>query len=50
MKMNPISQQRKKLIFYLRSAWYFDKVYEKIILIILEVLGLWKILNLIFGI
>ena len=33
---------------YLRSAWYFDKWYEKIILIGLGVLGIWKLWSLIF--
>lgn len=34
----------------LTLAWYFDKFYEKLILIILGVLGLWKLTELMRGI
>lgn len=34
--------------FYLTSAWYFDKWYEKLLLLLgLGALGIWKITNLI---
>lgn len=31
--------------FYLRSAWYFDQWYEKLILVGLGILGMWKLLG-----
>lgn len=39
-----VKQNRKKAIGeYLREAWYFEKAYEKLILIGLCALGLWKL-------
>jgi len=31
--------------FSLRSAWYFEKWFEKLILVVLCVLGMWKIVG-----
>jgi len=33
---------------YIREAWYFEKWYEKVILILMSVLGMWKIFGWIF--
>ena len=33
---------------YLNEAWYFEKWYEKLILIGLGILGMWKLVGLIF--
>ena len=33
---------------YLREAWYFEKWYEKMGLVILSFLGMWKLGGLIF--
>lgn len=33
---------------HMRSAWYFETAWEKIILIVLANLGLWKIFEWIF--
>lgn len=32
---------------YLKLGWIFDKAYEKIILVVLGILGIWKLLNLV---
>ena len=40
--------QKKPISYYLKSTWYFEKFYEKIILIVLGILGLWKIVEWIF--
>lgn len=32
----------------LKVAWYFNKWYEKIILIVMFILGTWKIIELVF--
>ena len=34
--------------YYLRSAWYFEHWYEKVILAVLGALGIWKIAGFIF--
>lgn len=34
---------------YLKEPWYFEVWYEKIILIGLGIMGMWKILGLILG-
>ncbi len=52
--MRSISEMNKKgmgemIKNQLTLAWYFDKPYEKIILILLGILGLWKGLELIGG-
>ena len=41
---------QKKLDYYLKSAWYFQSAFDKIILIVLGVLGVWKLVELIFKI
>lgn len=51
--LKSIKQYQKKgfgemIGLYLRSSWYFDKWYEKLILIALGVLGMWKIIGWIF--
>lgn len=33
---------------YIREAWYFEKWYEKVILVGMGILALWKIFNWIF--
>ena len=33
---------------YLGEAWYFEKWYEKVILILMSVFGMWKICGWIF--
>ena len=30
---------------YFQQAWYFDRAYEKLILIILCILGVWKLIG-----
>jgi len=35
--------------FNLRSAWYFEKWYEKAIIIGLGTLGLWKLIGLVYS-
>ena len=34
---------------YLKSAWYFDKWYEKLILVVVGVLGMWKLWTIFIG-
>ena len=38
----------EKLRTYTTSAWYFEKGYEKFILVVLCLLGMWKIYGWIF--
>ncbi len=50
MNIKGLSEGNKKTLFKelgnnLRQAWYFDKWYEKLILVGLCVLGLWKIIG-----
>ena len=33
---------------YIKEAWYFEKWYEKLILVGLGILGLWKLVGFIF--
>jgi len=33
---------------YVREPWYFEKPYEKVILILMGILGMWKIYGWIF--
>ena len=35
---------------YLREAWYFEKWYEKIILILFGIMGMWKMVGLVSNI
>jgi len=39
----------KKINKQLTYAWYFEKPYEKIIMVVLNVLGLWKLTELVWG-
>lgn len=34
---------------YFTSPWYFEKVYEKLIMVTLCFLGLWKIFGWVYG-
>lgn len=45
-----VNKQRVGEIFamYIKEPWYFEKGYEKVILVLLGILGLWKIGGLIF--
>jgi len=47
-ELKSILNKKKPLSFYLKSAWYFDKPYEKAILVGLGILGLWKIAGWVF--
>lgn len=48
--LKSIAQHQKKgfgevIGLYLREAWYFEKPIEKLILVVLCALGLWKIVG-----
>ena len=45
-KMFGINQTLQEQINPLKEAWYFEKWYEKVILILLMILGIWKAINL----
>jgi hypothetical protein len=45
--IRPILDNPTSIGKYLKSAWYFDKWWEKLILIILNLLGLIKLVQLI---
>ena len=47
-EMRSILDQKRTLGYYLKSTWYYEKPYEKVILIVGGVLALWKIFELIF--
>jgi hypothetical protein len=54
MELKNIFESQKKNIMenigiYLRQPWYFDSSWEKIILFLLTVFGLWKIINIVGG-
>jgi hypothetical protein len=42
-----ILNPRKSIADYLKFNWIFERFYEKIILVLLSGLGVWKILNLV---
>ena len=51
MEIKSIQEYTKKnfgesISMYLKEPWYFEKAYEKIILISLCSLGLWKLIGL----
>lgn len=51
-EITPISEMNKKrfgeeINKYLTYSWVFEKGYEKIILVLFTLLGLWKLLELI---
>jgi len=50
MEIEPIikNQKRMRIGEYLKATWYFEKPYEKIILVVLGILGLLKIWDWIF--
>ena len=37
--------QKKDLGYYLKSTWYFESAFDKIVMITLGILGMWKILE-----
>lgn len=49
LRLRPLTDQRKRIgetiKYNLKSAWYFDKWYEKIILIALGILAFMKIME-----
>jgi len=47
-ELRSITDKKKKIGDYLKLGWIFDLWYEKIILTVLGILGLWKLINL-FG-
>ena len=52
--LKPIMEQARdnlgtKIRKNLTYAWYFEKPYEKLIMVLLNVLGLWKLIELIVG-
>jgi len=47
-ELRPVLKPKKSIGFYLNSGWYFDSPVEKLILVGLGILGLWKLINL-FG-
>jgi len=46
--MRDILDPKKNIGFYLKSTWYFESAIEKGILVGLCVLGLWKLIGIIF--
>lgn len=50
LKMKSITKHNKQgfgevIGMYLSEAWYFDKWYEKMIIVCLGALGIWKIVE-----
>lgn len=45
--LRSILDKKRNAGYYLKSAWYFEKFYEKFIMIGLNLLGFWKLIELI---
>lgn len=46
-QMRAITERKEELARYLTYAWFFKTWYEKIILVVLGTLGLWKLIELV---
>jgi hypothetical protein len=46
-ELRSIINKQRRIGDYLKLAWYFDRWYEKVILVVLGVLEIWKIFDLI---
>ena len=49
MELKPIEKRKLEMYEKLKASWYFERWYEKLILVVMAVLSVWKILNLIVG-
>lgn len=49
-ELRSIINKRREIGEALRLAWYFEKWYEKVILVVLMTLGVWKLVNIVGGI
>lgn len=47
MEIRSINNRKKEIVDYLRLNWVFEKSYEKIFLILLCMLGVWKAIDII---
>ena len=47
MELRKIEDGKLEILDYIKLTWYFDKWYEKLILVLLSFFGVWKIIGLI---
>ena len=47
MDLKPLEKHKMNLGEKMSASWYFEKWWEKVILVVLSVMGLWKIIELI---
>jgi len=40
-----LNLEKKNFGYYLKATWYFEKAVDKIVLITLGILGMWKLLE-----
>jgi len=48
-ELRSVLNPKKSIKFYLNSAWYFETWFEKLVIILLGVFGMWKIIELLWN-
>ena len=48
IERRPIFDKQRSMMDYVKATWYFNKWYEKVLLVGLSGLGVWKLLGLLF--